>query len=143
MTQRKTIRTYSEMMRYSSFEERFKYLKLNGAVARETFGVERYLNQNFYRSDLWKSIRNKVIIRDNGCDLAHVDHELNSGIVIHHLNPISIEDIIEMSDYVTNPEYLVCVSESTHRRIHYGNEDSIKNFTIADRKPNDTCPWKK
>lgn len=140
---RTLIRTYSELSRLSSFEERFEYLKLNNSVARETFGVERYLNQVFYKSDEWLSIRNKVITRDSGCDLGILDREiLGSSIIVHHMNVLTIEDIINKTDFLLNPEYLISTSHSTHNAIHYGNSDSLKNF-ILDRKPNDMCPWKK
>lgn len=140
---RTLIRTYSELSRLSSFEERFEYLKLNSSVARETFGVERYLNQVFYKSDEWLSIRNKVITRDSGCDLGMPDREiLGSSIIVHHMNVLTIEDIINKTDFLLNPEYLISTSHSTHNAIHYGNSDSLKNY-ILDRKPNDMCPWKK
>lgn len=140
---RTLIRTYSELSRLSSFEERFEYLKLNNSVARETFGVERYLNQVFYKSDEWLSIRDKVITRDSGCDLGIPDREiLGSSIIVHHMNVLTIEDIINKTDFLLNPEYLISTSHSTHNAIHYGNSDSLKNF-ILDRKPNDMCPWKK
>lgn len=140
---RTLIRTYSELSRLSSFEERFEYLKLNNSVARETFGVERYLNQVFYKSDEWLSIRDKVITRDSGCDLGILDREiLGSSIIVHHMNVLTIEDIINKTDFLLNPEYLISTSHSTHNAIHYGNSDSLKNF-ILDRKPNDMCPWKK
>lgn len=143
MAMRTLIRTYSELSRLSSFEERFEYLKLNGSVARETFGVERYLNQAFYKSDEWLSIRDKVITRDSGCDLGILDREiLGSSIIVHHMNVLTIEDIINKTDFLLNPEYLISTSHSTHNAIHYGNSDSLKNF-ILDRKPNDMCPWKK
>lgn len=143
MAMRTLIRTYSELSRLSSFEERFEYLKLNGSVARETFGVERYLNQVFYKSDEWLSIRDKVITRDSGCDLGILDREiLGSSIIVHHMNVLTIEDIINKTDFLLNPEYLISTSHSTHNAIHYGNSDSLKNF-ILDRKPNDMCPWKK
>lgn len=140
---RTLIRTYSELSRLSSFEERFEYLKLNNSVARETFGVERYLNQVFYKSDEWLSIRDEVITRDSGCDLGILDREiLGSSILVHHMNVLTIEDIINKTDFLLNPEYLISTSHSTHNAIHYGNSDSLKNF-ILDRKPNDMCPWKK
>lgn len=140
---RTLIRTYSELSRLSSFEERFEYLKLNSSVARETFGVERYLNQVFYKSDEWLSIRNKVITRDSGCDLGIPDREiLGSSIIVHHMNVLTIEDIINKTDFLLNPEYLISTSHGTHNAIHYGNSDSLKNY-ILDRKPNDMCPWKK
>lgn len=137
-----SIKTYSELSRLKTFEERYQYLRLNGSVGRETFGFDRYLNQVFYRSQKWKSIRNRVIIRDNGCDLGIEGREINGRILIHHMNPISLDDIVNESDLLLDPEYLICTVHSTHNAIHYGDE----NLLILDpivRSKNDTCPWKK
>ena len=137
-----SIKTYSELSRLKTFEERYQYLRLNGSVGRETFGFDRYLNQVFYRSQKWKSIRNQVIIRDNGCDLGIEGREINGRILIHHMNPISLDDIVNESDLLLDPEYLICTVHSTHNAIHYGDE----NLLILDpivRSKNDTCPWKK
>lgn len=137
-----SIKTYSELSRLKTFEERYQYLRLNGSVGRETFGFDRYLNQVFYRSKKWKSIRNRVIIRDNGCDLGIEGRETNGRILIHHMNPISLDDIVNESDLLLDPEYLICTVHSTHNAIHYGDE----NLLILDpivRSKNDTCPWKK
>lgn len=136
------IRTYSELVKLPTFEERFEYLKLNGSIAKETFGYERYLNQKFYRSDEWRRIRNIVIARDLGRDLGVEGYELDYGIQIHHMNPVTKDDILSQSQFLLNPEFLICVSESTHKAIHYGSVDS----TIQNRKERckyDTCPWKK
>ena len=136
-----TIRTYSELCQLSTFEERFDYLRLNGSVGKDTFGFDRYLNQQFYRSSEWKRIRDRVILRDNGCDLGVEGYEIRGRILIHHINPISVEDIYTMSDLLMNPEYLICVSHRTHNAIHYGDESLIITAPI-ERTQNDTCPWR-
>lgn len=137
------IRTYSELITLPTFEERFKYLQLNGAVGKDTFGFDRYLNQKFYRSPEWKRIRNEVIIRDNGCDLGVEGYEIyGQTIMIHHMNPITIKDIADASEYLLNPEYLITTVHNTHNAIHYGDEELLCLGPIV-RTPNDTCPWKK
>ena len=136
-----TIRTYSELCQLSTFEERFEYLRLNGSVGKDTFGFDRYLNQQFYRSSDWKRIRDRVILRDNGCDLGVEGYEIRGRILIHHINPISVEDIRTMSGLLMNPEYLICVSHRTHNAIHYGDESLIVSAPI-ERSQNDTCPWR-
>lgn len=136
------IRTYSELIALPTFFERFRYLKLSGDVGVDTFGYDRYLNQQFYKSTTWKQLRNYVITRDMGCDLAHPDFEIYGSIIVHHLNPISKDDVIEHSDYLLNPEFLVCVSDNTHRAIHYGDESLILDSDPLVRRPFDTCPWK-
>ena len=136
-----TIRTYSELCQLSTFEDRFDYLRLNGSVGKDTFGFDRYLNQQFYRSREWKRIRDRVILRDNGCDLGVEGYEIRGRILIHHINPISVEDIHTMSDLLMNPEYLICVSHRTHNAIHYGDESLIITAPI-ERTQNDTCPWR-
>lgn len=138
----KKIRTYSEMIRLSTFEERYEYLRLFGIVGADTFGFDRYLNQAFYKSTEWKKLRHEVIARDNACDLAMPGYELYGNIYVHHMNPITIDDINNASEFLLNPEYLVCVSLDTHNAIHYGDEKFIKKKEIVERKPNDTCPWK-
>ena len=135
------IRTYSELVQLPTFEERFDYLRLDGVVGKDTFGFDRYLNQQFYRSSEWKRIRNQVIVRDNGCDLGIDEYEIHGRILIHHMNPISIEDLRYMSDLLMNPEYLICVSHRTHNAIHYGDESLIVTAPI-ERSQNDTCPWR-
>lgn len=139
----KTIRTYSELIQLPTFEERFEYLRLNGRVGEETFGFDRYLNQKFYQRDPeWLAVRDHVIIRDQGCDLACPDREIKTRILIHHMNPITTEDILRRSDYLLNPEYLICTFKSTHDAIHYG--DGSKLFTApVERRRNDTCPWRR
>ena len=141
MTTTTNIRTYSELIQLPTFEERFDYLRLDGVVGKDTFGFDRYLNQQFYRSSEWKRIRNQVIVRDNGCDLGIDDYEIHGRILIHHMNPISIEDLQYMSDLLMNPEYLICVSHRTHNAIHYGDESLIVTTPI-ERSQNDTCPWR-
>ena len=135
------IRTYSELIQLPTFKERFDYLRLDGVVGKDTFGFDRYLNQQFYRSSEWKRIRNQVIVRDNGCDLGIDEYEIHGRILIHHMNPISIEDLQYMSDLLMNPEYLICVSHRTHNAIHYGDESLIVTAPI-ERSQNDTCPWR-
>ena len=135
------MKTYSDLMKLSTFEDSYKYLKLGGIVGKETFGTQRYLNQKFYTSDEWKRIRNHVILRDNGCDLAVPGRELYQRIYIHHLNPITPDDILQHSDCVIDPEFLICCSYNTHQAIHYGDE-SLLFFDLVERKPFDTCPWR-
>ena len=136
-----SIKTYSELILLPTFEERFRYLQLNGSVCKETFGFDRYLNQNFYRSAEWKRVRDKVIIRDNGCDLGIEDRLIYGNVLIHHMNPINDKDIYNLTDILLNPEYLICVSHNTHNAIHYGNEELLVKAPIV-RTKNDTCPWK-
>ena len=136
------IRTYSELITLPSFEERYRYLKLDGSVGKETFGFDRYLNQDFYRSKEWKHIRDEIIVRDCGCDLGIIDREIPTRIYIHHMNPISVKDITNATEFLLNPEYLICTSHSTHNAIHYGDE-SLLVTTSVERKRNDTCPWRR
>lgn len=136
-----SIRKYSELIELSTFEERFQYLQLSGSVGKETFGFDRYLNQNFYRSAAWKRVRDQVIIRDNGCDLGIDDRIIYGKILIHHMNPITDRDILDLTDVLLNPEYLICVSHITHNAIHYSNEELLSTGPIV-RTKNDTCPWK-
>lgn len=138
----KIIRTYSELKELKTFEERFKYLKLGGVVGAETFGFDRYFNQKFYTTTEWKQLRNRIIVRDLGCDLGCEDHEIfGQRIVIHHMNPIDLEDIEKKSDFLLNPEFLITTIHSTHNAIHYGDESLIITAPI-ERRRNDTCPWK-
>lgn len=137
-----SIKTYSELIHLPTFEERFKYLQMRGSVGRETFGFDRYLNQNFYRSAEWKRVRDKVIVRDNGCDLGINDRPIAGKIMIHHMNPITDKDILNVTEFLLNPEYLICVSHNTHNAIHYGDEDLLIKDPIV-RTKNDTCPWKR
>ena len=137
----RTIRTYSELIRLPTFEERFRYLKLDGLVGKDTFGFDRYLNQEFYRSKEWKEVRDFVIVRDNGCDLGMDGYEIVGRIYIHHMNPITVNDIVHSSDFLLNPDYLICVSHNTHNAVHYGDEDLLVTAPVERRK-NDTCPWR-
>lgn len=135
------MRTYRELSRLKTFDERFEYLKLNGFVGEETFGYDRYLNQLLYKSPEWRSLRRDIIIRDNGCDLGLEGYDIQGIIVVHHMNPISVDDLKYFSSDVINPEYLICVSVLTHKALHYSNKDLLPNLPI-DRRPGDTCPWK-
>lgn len=137
-----SIKTYSELIQLPTFEERFQYLKLSGAVGKETFGFDRYLNQNFYRSAAWKRVRDQVIVRDNGCDLGIDDRIIYGKILIHHMNPINDRDILDLTDILLNQEYLICVSHLTHNAIHYSDESLLPSEPIV-RFKNDTCPWKR
>ena len=138
----KSIKTYSELVKLNSFEERYKYLKLEGKVGEDTFGFDRYLNQIFYKTDEWKSVRDYVISRDNGCDLGMSDREIKFGkILVHHMNPITKEDILNRSDMLLNPEYLITTTKNTHDAIHYGSDDILYQDPV-ERYENDTCPWK-
>lgn len=137
------IKRYSDLIKLSTFEDRLNYLKLYGNVGQDTFGFDRYLNQNFYKSLEWRNLRNYIIARDKGCDLGIIDREIyDEKILIHHMNPISKDDIINVSDYLLNPEYLISTCKRTHDIIHYGL-DSYKDEIIIERKKYDTCPWKK
>lgn len=136
------IKTYSELITLPTFRERFRYLKIGGRVGEETFGWDRKINQYFYqRSDEWKSIRNYVIVRDNGCDLGIEGYDIYSHIIVHHINPITVEDIRTSSDYLLDPEFLICTSLNTHNAIHYGDE-SLLYTSLIERTKNDTCPWR-
>lgn len=137
-----SIRTYSELSKLLTFEERFRYLSLDGKVGEETFGFDRYLNQMFYRSQKWKAVRDYVIVRDNGCDLGVEGYEIHGRIIIHHMNPITIRDIEKESDFLLDPEYLITTVHNTHNAIHYGDENLLIKAPI-ERSKNDTCPWKK
>lgn len=136
------MKTYSELKDLPSFIDRFQYLKLHGIVGAETFGLDRYLNQVFYRSKEWKEIRRKVIIRDNGCDLGIPDREIVKGdtLMIHHINPITLDDIIRRDPKLFDLDNLICCSEKTHRAIHYGDENLVV-MDVQERRAGDTCPW--
>lgn len=136
-----SIRTYSELITLPTFEERYRYLRISGRVGEETFGFDRWLNQRFYKDPEWLRVRDVVIIRDNGCDLAMPGHEIRSRIIIHHMNPITKEDILQRSKFLLDPEFLICTIKNTHDAIHYGDEDLLIKGPI-ERKKNDTCPWK-
>lgn len=136
------IRTYTELSKLPTFKERYRYLQLNGAVGQDTFGFDRYLNQGFYKSKEWKSIRDQVIVRDNGCDLGVEGYDIHARIYIHHMNPILPKDIVDQTEFLLDPEYLICVTHNTHNAIHYGDESLLVTEPVV-RTPNDTCPWKK
>ncbi len=135
------VRTYSELIKIPTFLERFKYLKLNGSVGVDTFGFDRYLNQTFYRSYEWKRLRNDIIFRDMGCDLGLEGYDIFDKILVHHMNPIGPDDIIRRSDYLLDPEFLICTSKLTHDAIHYGDEQILYQEPVT-RTPGDTCPWR-
>lgn len=135
------IRTYSELIKLPTFKERYEYLKLSGTVCEETFGHNRYLNQSFYKSDEWLSIRDHVIFRDNGCDLGVEGHEIYGKILIHHMNPITKEDILNRSKFLLDPEYLITTIKRTHDAIHYSDGNLLIDEPII-RTKNDTCPWR-
>lgn len=137
------IRTYSELSKLSTFEERFEYLRLDGIVGEETFGFDRYLNQQFYQNDIeWKQVRRFVIMRDLGCDLGIEDREIPGKIIVHHMNPITKDDLINRTKFLLDPEYLICTLKSTHDAIHYGDENLLMKGPV-ERTKNDTCPWRK
>ena len=136
------IRTYSELITIPTFLDRFEYLRLNGKVGEETFGYYRYLNQVFYRSSEWKKIRNLVIVRDNGCDLGLSGYDIHGKVYIHHMNPITVDDIRNRSEFLLNPDYLICVSHMTHEAITYGDK-SLLLLEPMERTKNDTCPWRR
>lgn len=139
----KILRTYTELVRIPTFQERFEYLKLSGKVGEETFGVDRYLNQLFYHGGPWQEVRHEIVVRDLGHDLAMPDdvYEIFGSIFIHHMNPVSLEELLDCSDNLLIPEYLVCTSKKTHDAIHYSRTAPIPQIFI-ERRPGDTCPWK-
>lgn len=135
------MRTYTELITFPTFEERFNYLKLDGKIGEETFGFDRYLNQVLYRSSEWKTLRRDMILRDNGCDLGLNGHEIFGRVYIHHMNPITLNQIERRDHDILNPEFLICVSQRTHNAIHYGDENLLPKDPVI-RRPNDMCPWK-
>ena len=137
------IKTYSELITLPTFEERFCYLKLDGSVGKETFGFKRWLNQEFYHSDKWLRFRDEIIIRDEGCDLGVPGYEIFGSILIHHLNPITYEDLLNQSPCVFDPENVICTKLNTHNAIHYGGQESLACRNFTERARNDTCPWKR
>lgn len=137
-----TIRRYSELRRLSTFEERYNYLRLRGRVGQDTFGFDRVFNQMFYQSKEWKRIRHEIIVRDNGCDLGVEGYDIYGPIIIHHMNPISLDDIRDATEYLLNPEYLIATIDRTHKAIHYGDESLLLKAPI-ERSRFDTCPWKR
>lgn len=137
-----STRSYSEVLNYETYEERFNYLKLGGQVAKETFGSNRTLNQMLYKDPEWRRIRDKIILRDGGCDLGISGREIFGPISVHHINPITVEDVINRSHKVFDPNNLICTSDLTHKAIHYSDEHILLKDPIV-RTKNDTCPWKK
>ena len=136
-----SIKTYTELSQLNSFEDRYRYLRLGGSVGIDTFGFDRYLNQVFYRSSKWRSIRDFVIVRDNGCDLGIEGREIHGRIIIHHMNPITIQDITQQTEFLLDPEFLISTLHETHNAIHYGDTNLLIQEPV-ERKRNDTCPWR-
>ena len=134
------IRTYSELSRFDTFEDRYEYLRLGGQVGETTFGFDRWINQEFYNSREWKHVRNQVVLRDEGCDLGIPGREINGGLLVHHMNPMSSNDIVHGEEWILNPEYLVATTKDTHNAIHYGNRDLLRK-PLVQRKPGDTKLW--
>lgn len=137
-----TTRSYSELTKITSFEDRFNYLKLGGVIGSRTFGGNRYLNQKLYSSYEWRRFRDEIILRDHGCDLGVPGYELSSRIYIHHINPLTEDDLKHSSEFIFDPDNVVVTSFATHEAIHYGNKNLLIPATVISRKPNDTCPWK-
>lgn len=135
------IKTYSELSKLETFEDRYRYLKLDGIVGEESFGFDRYLNQILYTSDEWKSCRRKIIIRDNGRDLGCEGFDIYGKILIHHINPLTVDDILTRNQKVFDPKNLIATSHNTHLAIHYGDE-SLLIMEPIERRKNDTCPWR-
>ena len=142
MTKRNDVRTYSELIKLPTFIERFRYLNLSGVVGESIFGYDRWINQMFYQSLEWKRLRRQIILRDNACDLGIDGHEIDKYIIIHHMNPVSKPDILDRNEFCMDPEYLICVSDRTHKAIHYGDESLLATAPI-ERSQFDTCPWKR
>ena len=137
------MRTYSELKKLKTFEERFRYLKLNGRIGIETFGFDRYLNQVFYTSPEWRNLRNHILARDNGGDMGLLDYPINGRILVHHMNPICVEDIVDRNADIFNPEYLISVGHDTHNAIHYGDESLLRTKVLVERYPGDTDSWER
>ena len=136
-----SIKTYSELIALPTFRERYRYLRLGGIVGEDTFGFDRYLNQELYTSAEWRRTRDQIIVRDFGRDLAMEGRDISGPIIVHHMNPITLDDIINKSDDIFNPEYLICTTPETHRAIHYGDEQLLYLDPVV-RMPGDTCPWR-
>lgn len=137
------VRTFHELKKLKTFEERYEYLKLDGAVGRETFGFDRWLNQKFYTTAEWRKVRDIVLIRDGGRDLGVEGYDILGNVYIHHMNPITKEDILGRSEILLNPDYLICASKRTHDMIHYGNDGESVYSQLVERTPGDTCPWRR
>jgi len=140
MSGNRLLRSYSELKRLDTFEDRFAYLHLGGLVGRETFGFDRYINQMFYTSDVWKKARRTVIIRDQGCDLGIFGHEIHSGLLVHHMNPMTPDDIVHEASWITDPEYLITTRHDTHNAIHFSDSDAAPGGFV-ERAPGDTKLW--
>lgn len=138
----KIIKTYSELITLPTFEERYAYLRIGGAVGKATFGYDRYLNQILYSSDEWKSFRRDIIIRDNGCDLACEGYDIFVRALVHHINPITVEDVVNRSPMIFDPENVITTTHNTHQAIHYSNEGLLIRAP-TERTQYDTCPWKR
>lgn len=136
------MKTYSELCALSSFEDRFAYLCIGGVVGSVTFGFERFLNQALYTSARWRRVRDEVIIRDNGCDLGVEGFYIPDCVLVHHINPLSIDDIVEENPAIFDPEFLICTSRPTHNAIHFGDLSFMPKPAFVERAPFDTCPWK-
>lgn len=136
------IRTYSELITLPTYLDRYRYLRLGGKVGEDTFGFDRWLNQMFYKDPVWLAARDEVIMRDNGCDLGIPGREISGRILVHHMNPITVEDIVKRSEILLNPEYLISTVKLTHDAIHYGDESSLL-LDFVERTKNDTCPWRR
>jgi hypothetical protein len=134
------IKTYAELRRIESFEDRFEYLKLGGSVGRSTFGFDRHINQAFYRSTEWKRIRDHVITRDNGCDLGVAGYEIHKSLLVHHINPMTPDNIVHDEEWILNPAYLITTTQNTHNAIHYGDKSLLK-LPFVERTPGDTRLW--
>lgn len=135
-------RTYSELSKLKTLEERYEYLRLGGSVGEETFGFDRWLNQMLYHDHAWKDVRDEVIIRDNGCDLGLEGYEIGGAVYVHHMNPVTLDDVLHHFEDLLNPEYLICTSKRTHDAIHYGSKDLLPKDPVV-RSKNDTCPWRR
>lgn len=136
------IKSYTELSKLKTFNDRFNYLKLDGVVGEETFGYDRILNQVLYKSAKWRKVRDKVLIRDNGNDLGIEGYQINGRVIIHHMNPITVDDVLKEREWIFDPEYLITVSDLTHKAIHYSNENILPKEPV-ERTQNDTCLWKK
>lgn len=135
------IKNIFDLQKLETFEERYEYLRCNAPIGLETFGYDRWINQKFYQSRFWKNARDQVIIRDNGCDLGVPGYEISGRIYIHHMNPITIDDILDENPDILNPNFLICVSFETHQAIHYGDESILPNNNLIERLPGDTKLW--
>lgn len=142
MNMNNKLRSYTELSKLKTFEERLQYASLKGTVGEETFGSNRWINQRFYTSSEWRRVRNKVIVRDMGCDLGVLGHEIHGKIIVHHMNPITVDDIVYKTKYLLDPEFLVCVSFDTHELLTFSDTAHNLPHTTTERKPNDTCPWR-